>query len=507
MGNNQRIIDACYHLRAVLTQDNPKEWDSARDEVIEAAQEELPQMFRDYETAYAQLLAMTVALEYHMRKNDAPTVGGRFLQYVEYFKTFGNLQISTEQCQTLKDLSASTFVAVRAYLRSIAYPVKPEKIRDASCKCCLCKTNLADFTGSHMIPNVLLQRFFTFDGKPKRDRESIEVYNLSADTLEHYFGHNVGAGVQQIMNRPLRDEEAEEENNKKNILKFDNYFCTDCEKRLGVLEDHYGDFLSGKIKAPDSHLAYLFWLSVFWRASLVSMAIKMRPEHEEKLRKILNNCLALKKEDIVTQDSKLGHCVYQLLETDDTKDESLGVFGLHNSEVVPYKLMIGKQTINLLMSKNQKRRFIRGGEPEESFNDGVKPEFICKQPFIAFWLQKRSIFNENYCYEHANEYRGGSRIKDYAQLENIYNRSILGKTAFSINAGLSLQSIDENFFPIPRAIGKILSFIKEHPKSSLEDLCSSLDYTKEEMEIMMNYFYSTTDGLAKTRHLWTAERE
>ena len=506
MGNIQKVIDASYQLRNALKDNNAGQWDLARDEMIATFQKEMPPIFKDPEAAYAQLLAMSVALEYHVRKDDFYSVFGHFLEYLEQFKSLDKISAIEEQRQLLNDTFAATATMVRAYMRSKLTPVKPAKIRDISCRCCLCKKNPADFVGSHMVPNVLLQRFFTVDGKPKRDRESVEIYNLSADTLEHYFGHDVGARVEQIMNRPLRDEEANEENNKKNVFKFDHYFCSSCENRLGVLEDHYGKYLSGKLNAPDPHLAYLFWLSVFWRASLVGMAIKMQPNHEEKLRRVLDHCLAEKKDDIITTDSQLGHCVYQLLETEDTKDESLGIFGLHNPNVMPYKLMIGKQTINLLISKDRMRRFIRDGEPEESFNDGSKPEMICKQPFIAFWLQKRSIFNENYCYEHSQEYLGGSNIKDYAQLDNIYHDSSLFGKPMSMNIGLSLHQINDKFVPMPRAIKKILEFMHNHPKSSIEDMAAALNYTVEEIAIMMQHYNLTQGGLLKTRHLWTAER-
>lgn len=503
MEKYQRIIDACYRLRSVLKEDDENKWDAVRDEVIKATQEDLPSMYKDFDAAYAELLAITVAMEYHLRKGDILTIGGRFLEYIDRYDMLRSLSMTDEQRRLLNDTFAETAVKVRVYMRSVAYPVKPAKIRDASCRCRLCKHNLADFTGSHMVPNVLLQRFFTFDGKPKRDREAVEVYNISADSLEHYFGNNVGIGAEQFTNRPLTDEECEEECNKENVLKFDNYFCTSCEKKLGVLEDHYGEYLSGKCKAPDPALAYLFWLSVFWRASLVGMAIKMQSGHEEKLRQILNRCLALKKEDVITQPSKMGHCVYQLLEAEDTKDETLGVFGLHNPHLIPYKLMIGSNIINLLMSKDTMKRFVRDGEPKESFNDGVQPEMTCRQPFLAFWLQKRSIFNENYCYEHATEYRGGSRIKDYAQMQNMED---WGDKTISSRAGFSLRQIDKKFVPLPRSIRKIIDYINAHPNSSLQEMSEALNYTQEEISQMWQYFLSTSNGLLKTRRLWTAER-
>lgn len=40
--------------------------------------------------------------------------------------------------------------------------------------CALCRKNVVNQTGSHMVPNLLASMVFTFEGLAKRDRELVE---------------------------------------------------------------------------------------------------------------------------------------------------------------------------------------------------------------------------------------------------------------------------------------------------------------------------------------------
>ena len=249
------------------------------------------------------------------------TLGARLLQVLERYKNYPIEQLTGDQKRNLDDLFLHAISEARAYLRGMVTPKKREIARNAECKCLLCKRQTADFTGSHMVPNLLLQRFFTFGGKQKRDREAIEMNCLSDDVHSHYFGHEVGGHVEEYMHRTISDEEVEEENEKSNPLTYDYYFCTDCETRLGTIETLYADILTKKVKQYDPHIPYLFWMSVVWRASISKMGMYMLPHDEEKLRKILDKSLSKDVSNMVLITSKLGHCAYQLFEAEDTKRE------------------------------------------------------------------------------------------------------------------------------------------------------------------------------------------
>ena len=86
------------------------------------------------------------------------------------------------------------------------------------------------------------------------------------------------------------------------IKKGDYVFCEDCEKRFSTIESYYAEILDGKKSYPPE-IPYLFWMSVMWRMSVGDMGCKMDRDHEEKLRKVLDKCLAIKREDIVSLTS------------------------------------------------------------------------------------------------------------------------------------------------------------------------------------------------------------
>ncbi len=95
--------------------------------------------------------------------------------------------------------------------------------------CLICLKNSADKTNSHLIPASLIKHSIG-----KRDYE--QSYQISAfkAKIDEFFGRaNINNTSTEI---------------KQNHFARDFYFCSECEKRLGVLEGEIVPYLSEKIK-------------------------------------------------------------------------------------------------------------------------------------------------------------------------------------------------------------------------------------------------------------------
>lgn len=171
--------------------------------------------------------------------------------------------------------------------------------------CLLCKKRVADKTGSHIIPNFLIQSSFANGRMNGRGQELIFPVNIFADFR---FGREIQPEkVENAIGRELTEEEVELNTNEPIPYVRDYIFCKNCEDRLGVIENLY----SSKINTINvenqactidiaPHLSHLFWLSVIWRISATKFEIKFNPNIEEKIRRILDTCLSLKADSIVS---------------------------------------------------------------------------------------------------------------------------------------------------------------------------------------------------------------
>lgn len=196
------------------------------------------------------------------------------------------------------------------------------------CKCELCKQNKADKKGSHIIPNFLIQSSFAENGKEGRGNELIFPVSVTSDFR---FGRNVlPERIHQAIGRELSDEEIEKNVTTPIPYVKDYFLCTNCEKRLGIIETLYADAIS-KANASDNyietpispHLSHLFWLSVIWRISVTNFGFKFQDNSiEEDIRDILNNTLSVKIDDIpnsgiyITRLKKYGYYL-TIFEEDD----------------------------------------------------------------------------------------------------------------------------------------------------------------------------------------------
>ena len=170
--------------------------------------------------------------------------------------------------------------------------------------CALCRIREADKTGSHMVPNLLTAVTFSFDGKTKRDREIVELYHINnpEDNAIYYGSQVAPEKIAEDLGHEITDEELEKNTN---LLCYDNIFCYQCENRFGVLETTYGEYYKGLKNDINPRIAYLFWLSVYWRMAIGYMGIFMDGEDEFALRDILNKNIHSYNE-IINSKEKLG---------------------------------------------------------------------------------------------------------------------------------------------------------------------------------------------------------
>ncbi len=157
--------------------------------------------------------------------------------------------------------------------------------------CLLCLKNLADETGSHIVPHFLSKRLDNEVGSRERDKEL--GFRITQDTTESYFGSAVLPEKLEEVYGEVTDEVIDN-NNIDGIV--DNYFCKSCEKRFGEFESEYAKTLTKNTSLNDNYvsekrpfLGFLFWTSVIWRLSIQEKSgFKLKPKEEKKLGRILD---------------------------------------------------------------------------------------------------------------------------------------------------------------------------------------------------------------------------
>ncbi len=410
-----------------------------------------------------------------------------------------------EQWKPILDVVVATIERTRKSFKRFTDAEKQKPKTDASCQCALCRRRKADKTGSHMVPHFLIADVFTYDGSRSRDKVVVEADNLSIGTKEHYFGREVyDDTVTELLGRSLTDEELEEEAEKTNALTRDYIFCSDCEKRFGVIESYYSEILNGKIKDYPPQIPYLFWMSVVWRMDVGNMGAELAPEHLEKLRKILDKCLALTREDIVVKNSKLGHCAYSLYHAKDTRDEKLSIVGLHTPSK-PYVALMGRYHIRFYMSAYSAVSFCKhNGMPEDELNFGTSPEKITEIPFIEFWKVKRFLLDETWAHDRSILHLGEENNQTISKfsLDDSGFREVFGHDMQEMtdpDSPWMHQMVSENPLAVmyPHSILKIMAAMKRNPGAGHEAISAETGYSKEELEVMMGYMYNKlSDKLA-----------
>ena len=448
------------------------------------------------EMARVQFDALSAILEIHIMRGDGFDIGLRASQFLRDYRRQKYLMKdwTDEDWAPIDSIVKRCVKATNDFFEQDVHRRESPKVkRDAQCKCLLCGKQPAIKTGSHMIPHFLVARTFSYDGSTDREKVVVEAASLSKGKTERYFGHEVyDDTVSELLGRSFTDEEIEAEIEKPNALTRDYFFCKDCEDRFGTIESYYSEILDGRLKGYHSHIPYLFWLSVAWRMSIGGMGFKMTPEHEEKLRKVLNNCLSLKREEIETKKSKMGYCAYSLYRADDTRDERLGVFAPH-TPTKPYMALIGTLFINFYTSSNAAVSFCRNhGMPSEELNFGTAPEKIGSLNFIEFWQVKRQILDMVWEDERNIWNLGQERNQTLCRVEpdpdfvKEQNPSCFRPE----DEGMPIWMNTDNtaVTMAPHAVHVIDNWVKKHPGASVEDISAGTGYSLEELATILGYW-------------------
>ena len=200
------------------------------------------------------------------------------------------------------------------------------KIDRCDNRCALCREVEADKTGSHLAPNFMIHGMFSFDGKGRRNREISMRDHLNTSERMVYYG-----------------------------LVCDNLFCKRCEDRFGILETYYSSFYSNwKHEEVNSRVAYLFWLSVFWRMCVGRMSIFLKGEDEFEMRRILDeNVTSL--ENIEKGDSELGDFGYIIWRVRGLQKGDSGIFGTRRDQS-PYMIIVNDMVVLLVAEVSKFRK-------------------------------------------------------------------------------------------------------------------------------------------------------
>jgi len=260
-------------------------------------------------------------------------------------------------------------------------------------KCALCRVHDANKTGSHLAPNFMIHSAFSFDGKGKRFREIAIRHNLNGFSQKIYYGSEVSPeAITADLGHEITDEELEENTNS---LECDYLFCSRCEDRFGMLETEYAQFYNNG-KNVDSKIAYLFWLSVFWRMCVGRMSIFMKGEDEFEIREILDKFITTK-EDIMACAEDMGDWGYVLWRTKGIQKGDSGIFGTR-TEHAPYMIILNDMVVLLIreVSKLNANISYAGWQIElDGINTYKEEEIIVNEISLQeFALFKRFVIDE-----------------------------------------------------------------------------------------------------------------
>ncbi|WP_299626892.1 hypothetical protein [uncultured Tenacibaculum sp.] len=226
--------------------------------------------------------------------------------------------------------------------------------------CLICNINLADKTGSHIIPHFLLKRIDNEEGSKKRDKEM--GFLLSEFHPSSYFGRATKPETLEKVYGEVTEERIEQN---EIPLVEDNIFCSACEKRLGEIESAYANTLkngsepnSNYQNLEDSFLAFIFWTSIVWRLSIAQKSgFKLNASDEEKLQIVLSQFLSIEIYDLdnLKKEGILENISYKILRSINYSDEKSTVLFCHPDIQNPYFFVIDEFILvfSIEKTKNQ----------------------------------------------------------------------------------------------------------------------------------------------------------
>lgn len=257
--------------------------------------------------------------------------------------------------------------------------------------CALCRDKEANEVGSHMAPNFIIHGAFSFDGKGKRDHEISYLNHLFESSRQAYYGRSVSPeAIDCDLGHEMTEEEAD---TNVNHLVYDYIFCKECEKRFGILETEYAKFYKDG-KDVDPKVAYLFWLSVFWRMSIGYMGIGMHIDDGLNIRRILDKNVTTIA-DIEKSDADLGNYGYVCFKCNDIQKGDSGIFGTRYMKL-PYVIILNDLIVALVDDSVEKHLITYKSVKRDYVNSwGDKDIYVEDISIEEFARMKRWIIDEN----------------------------------------------------------------------------------------------------------------
>lgn len=177
-----------------------------------------------------------------------------------------------------------------------------------------------------------MKRIENIEGKTGRDYEI--GFTIEKSKANSHFGRSIQPERLDETYGKITDEDIAHNSHP---LIVDNFFCSDCEERLGLIESKYSktivivketDYKSGISNSN----GILFWASVFWRMAVHGKSgIKLTTEKNESLRIILDSFLPRKNENLNEEEFAVSNIV---------KGVSYKVIRCHNLETVDPKWLL-----------------------------------------------------------------------------------------------------------------------------------------------------------------------
>lgn len=209
--------------------------------------------------------------------------------------------------------------------------------------CKLCNAETAGKTGSHIIPHFILKYVDNEAGTKSRDKElGLKIGDSGVDA---YFGRAI---LPESIEKILGDYQKEELN--KSDLIVDHLFCKVCEDFFGRIESDYSllNFNQIKSDAKIAETSFLFWLSIFWRVSLIKFGgFMLKGSHGILIQRILKSRRYSNVDGGV--ESQVG---YRIIRCEKVPDEFPSGIFFHPFHTMPYMAVVGGYVLQLFVKKS-----------------------------------------------------------------------------------------------------------------------------------------------------------
>lgn len=516
MSNIENIRVAAVRAQEALDSKFMHRVQPAFDDLVEVFAREFPQKTTDPDDVLLQLQVFKLVLEYHIFMGNTYDVVFKHEEYVRMCEDAVRTGLLTgEQIDKVEQYVSELEDKAAAFVKGIRTPERKmydtehldgyirkrakryRKDNGGHERCILCDEREDLCKGSHLAPHFLIQSFLSYDGSKGRDKEIVNEETLASLKTERKWGRNVPA---EEIDRVFGEEVPEEEKTelKQNALTRDFLFCNHCEKRFSYLEQAYSDFFNGRKKALNPVVAYLFWLSVFWRLSVANMCVRLAKQDEDAIRDILDRHLPDNPKDVASlkADDALGDYRYCLYHCENIKGELTGLVGNHVS-YPPYRLIIGNYVV-VLYDKSIKRN------KKKTYNTYLQDEVCVEIPFLEFWKLKRSILDQAEDMELKDISDDDTNIVDVIQGDSGWEAKFLSDRLSPISSEMIAERGQMYMAsPIPGSVMKMLDWTRRHRHLSIQEQCwgieRDLGYIAEEADYMYRWYFARMDRIRKVK--------